>query len=305
MLRECVNKGKLVQIMKTIIFIVVLILQTACLPTIVEETAVNTPARSEIAIVPPTSQASSLSPLWSSNPTDIILQYDVSGGLMGQGPGTSLPLWTLYGDGLVVWTEDNPATPGFTSEIWIGHLSDAEIEDLILFIEEQGFWELAPSYQPEQFIIPTIPAETNPEGFTAVQPNPEAALDQPSSSIMADVANQRHQVTLFPAEWEGAPEAYQNILEYISEIQLNDTIAFAPMTFSLRAREMPQIMADDSQMITWPYANIQLSAVANEPLSLDRDQGISIADSIMMNGQKVIQNEIVYIITLMADPPRK
>ena len=290
--------------MKIFLTFIVVCLLISCTPVDIELTVPNGSFNDSIRdgeISKPEVENDNIT--WLSDPNSILVQYDFLGGLMGGGPGTNVPLWKLYGDGLLVWSEGGPATPGFSSQVWIGHLSEAEINELIAFISEQGFWDLDSTYQPDQFLEPTLISEDNPDEFSLIIPNPEAALDQPSSTILVVTQNYRHQVTVFPADWAGAPEVYQLVRQKLLKIKPDDSTPFLPHAFSLRAREISQNPNENSPTTHWPF-DIQLSAVAEQPVTLENELGRTIFDFISSNGQKVIQDEILYIVTILAEKPR-
>ncbi|MGH2544863.1 MAG: hypothetical protein ACRDIB_18890, partial [Ardenticatenaceae bacterium] len=133
------------------------------------------------------------------SPDTIVIQFREGGGFTTAPHATILPQWTLYGDGFVVWTEqsDQP-TPGFTQKVWTGTLTDDEINALVAYADEVGFWSLDPSYGTQA----TTGTSTNAPTLRAPTP------DLPSSVIEINLAERQHSVQLYPADLEGAPEAY-------------------------------------------------------------------------------------------------
>jgi hypothetical protein len=232
---------------------------------------------------------------------DIVVQYDVFGGLMAPGPGTRLPLWTLYSDGLLVWIEDGPPTPGFAAQVWTGHLSEDEVASLLAFADEVGFWDLASDYQPEPILSEST---AEPGGVISIQPNPEAGLDQPTSILLAAMDDRRHQVTVYPANWQGAPEAYHALRQRLLEMRPADAALFVPTSFVLQAEVMSEDAIGGLRVAEWPFVDISLADAATAPLSLDSEQGIAAADFIAADGLFVSQGGNVYKVDLLADAPR-
>ena len=286
-------------VVRRVIFSVVLVfLLAACVVKTEESTDAVPPqtltAKPEAVVDAPT----------VSGPSDfdgVLLQYDVFGGLLAPRPGTRLALWTLYGDGLVVWVEDGPPTPGFAAQVWTGHLSEDEVASLLAFADEVGFWELASSYQPEPVLSETT---AEPGGIVSIQPNPEAALDQPSSLLLVVSGDRHHQVTLYPADWGGAPEAYHLMRERLLATQPVDAAPFEPVSFTLTAESVPDGSVGGFRIAEWPFVDIALADVAAAPLSLDGERGRAVADFIATGGQFVDQDGSIYKVELFADAPR-
>lgn len=235
-----------------------------------------------------------------SDAGDIIIQYDVFGGLMAPGPGTRLSLWTLYSNGLLVWIEDGPPTPGFAAQVWTGHLSEDEVASLLAFADEVGFWELSAAYGPE----PILEEATTESGGVSLKPNPEAGLDQPTSMLLVAAGGKQHQVTVYPADWHGAPEVYHALRQRLLETRPADAAPFEPASFMLHAETVSGDAAGGLRVSAWPFADIALADVVAAPLSLDSERGIAVADFVAADGQYVSQDGVVYKVDLLAAAPR-
>jgi hypothetical protein len=220
---------------------------------------------------------------------------------MAPGPGTRLPLWTLYSDGLLVWIEDGPPTPGFAAQVWTGHLSKDEVASLLAFADEVGFWELSAAYGPEP-VLEVATAE--PGGIASLKPNPEAGLDQPTSVLAIADGDRRLQVTVYPADWHGAPEAYHALRQRLLETRPADAALFVPTSFVLQAEVMSEDVVGGLRIVEWPFENISLADVVPVALSLNGERGVAVADFIVSSGQFVNQDGSVYKVDLLADAPR-
>jgi hypothetical protein len=225
----------------------------------------------------------------------IIFRVVEGGGLLGARPGTDLDLLTLYQDGLVVWTEAGIPTSGFTKQVWTGHLSQGQINELMALTDQVGFWTLADSYQP--------PAVTKVLSNTIVL-GPGSMLDQPSSSITVLRGDQRKHVTVYPAGWEEAPTAYRTLRQKLLTTRPSDAAPFTPSTFHLQANQVESTAAQPAQVISWPFDDIQLSHALQMPLVLAGKQGVGVAQFLTTQGLHVSQGGREYILSLFADPPR-
>ena len=97
-----------------------------------------------------------------------------------------VPLWRLYGDGTVVFAgESTPLSSGLDAVVRLGHLSTAEIQDLLAYLDQAGFFKLGESYAPrpganaqtahitvylnkaKTVIVQDPNSDTTPQAFTA------------------------------------------------------------------------------------------------------------------------------------------
>jgi len=80
---------------------------------------------------------------YSTDGNDLIVQADSTGGLVPEAFRQShIPLFRLYGDGRVIWTQ----WAGSRTEVWEGTLSQAEIAALLKWIADEGFFGLEAHY---------------------------------------------------------------------------------------------------------------------------------------------------------------
>ncbi len=227
-----------------------------------------------------------------SSSQQLLVRFDVGGGLL-RSPATELPRWSLYDDGLLVWTDEGDATPGFTRRVWTGYASNDEILELMDFIEAVGFWDLDEHYRPAHVVD---------AGGKRIRLDPAAGLDQTWSTLTVHAGQREKQVTVYPADWEGAPVAFISCRERLLEVQPEGPREFEPEAFRL------EVSSPSGRIQTrpreWPFQDIHLP-VPSGTLSLTRDQGLAVAEFLRGHPPVVAQNDKPVELRLVAEPPRE
>jgi len=86
---------------------------------------------------------------YERNPRALIVEADVWGGASFTLRESHVPLFRLYGDGLVVFAGANaPLTSGLDAVVRTGYLSDAEIHTLLAHLNQADFMNLRDYYEP-------------------------------------------------------------------------------------------------------------------------------------------------------------
>lgn len=86
---------------------------------------------------------------YERNPRAIVVEADVWGGASSALRGSHVPLFRLYGDGLVVFAGANaPLSTGLDAVVRTGYLSDAEIQNLLAHLNQVAFLNLRDYYEP-------------------------------------------------------------------------------------------------------------------------------------------------------------
>jgi hypothetical protein len=261
-----------------------------------EPTEALTPG--DVDDVTPSVGAADASLTWNAESETVVLRLEETGGMLQPAWGTEIPLWTLYGDGLVVWTQDGPPTPGFTQQVWTGHLDEAGIKELLSFAREIGFFDLDAEYKAPRF----VPAETDESAGAAMAPNLEGAPDQETGLITIDLLAGQHRVQVYPAAWAEAPEAYRALREQIMSTRPGDAAPFVPTTLLLSATPVSPEAAPASP--EWPLANIVLADATATPLQLDAAQGTAVAEFLTTQGVFATELGLPYRLNLWGVPPQ-
>lgn len=100
-------------------------------------------------LLPSTPQPDQTLVAFDRDPRGILVEADVSGGSMTVPRGAHVPIFRLYGDGLVVFAgERTPLSTGLDAVVRIGYLSDSDIQNLLGYLNQSGFFSLNGFYQP-------------------------------------------------------------------------------------------------------------------------------------------------------------
>jgi hypothetical protein len=140
-------------------------------------------------------------------------------------PESHVPIFRLYGDGFVVYAgEPDLANLGTDAIVMTGHLSEEEVQDILSFIHEAGFFDLEGSDQ-------------------------KPAADVDSAHITVSLAERSHHVQVYAPGSEGTPEAFSRAYERLTEIRPVDAMPFEPDWGTLHARPFA---AQVSDVVRWP-----------------------------------------------------
>jgi hypothetical protein len=113
---------------------------------------------------------------------EVIVQADSTGGLVPLAYEQShIPDFRLYGDGRAVWSDWQDVR----NVIWEGHLSADEIDALLAWMADEGFFSMDPHY--------------------TVKNKP---LDLPTDCVAANLVNEQQRVCEY---YDGAPQAFGEI----------------------------------------------------------------------------------------------
>jgi hypothetical protein len=162
---------------------------------------------------------------YDHDPAALIVEADALGEDRSGMPGSHVPTLRLYGDGFVIYAgEPALANLGTDAIVMTGHLSEGEVQDILWFVHEAGFFDLEASDQ-------------SPPG------------DVDSAHITVHLAERSHRVRVYVSDSEGAPEAFTGIYEHLTEIRPADATPFEPNWGTLYARPFA---AQVSDVVRWP-----------------------------------------------------
>ena len=229
-----------------------------------------------------------------SGALDLVIRFEVRGGMLAEGDeAADLARWSLYADGLVVWTEEGEPTPGFTQKVWTGWLSKEEVHALRRFLQEVGFWGLADEYQPS--------SRQSSEG-KIVELDPAAALDQAWSSLIVREGSRKKRIVVYPADWEGTPAAYVAARDHVLQIRAQRAREYEPDAFRLQVERLPSERPQTKEAI-WPFPDLKLPGQSGE-LTLTAVQGRRVDGFLRHHGPVVIQQGEAFTLRLLGAPPR-
>jgi|GEM_PF-829900 len=214
-------------------FILLPLLLIACAPVPIPTTTIPAPTTIPTAPAPPTPQPTStdaptataaaigtasptakptalptatLAPIaYDRNPRAILIEADVAGGLTIVPRDAHVPRFRLYADGLVVFAGERAAlSTGLDAIVRVGHLSDAEIQNLLAYLSQIGFYDLKEYYEP--------------------RPKP---TDMPTGQISVYL-NKVKTVRVYAPGFQGTPPIFSDALARITQTIPADAQTFTP-----------------------------------------------------------------------------
>ncbi len=239
---------------------------------------------------------------WNASPDAIILQLNEGGGFRVAPSASDLPQWTLYGDGMVIWTDDSTdATPGFTKAVWMGQLSEAEMRELLGIANQSGFFELEASYSinDESEVIQTENGETLTK--------PQIA-DLPSGTLTLNLTGKQHSVQMYPPNYEKMPNAYRTLRERLLQTRPAEPFTYTPSSYRLNASRLGNLeeLAQGTRnlLVEWRFNEIDLEQVSTTPQTIDSRKGVEISKLLVNHGHFIAQNGTGYEVRLFGNAPR-
>jgi hypothetical protein len=172
----------------------------------------------------------------------LIIEADTYGGLMPPPTGRHVPQMSIYGDGLVVLAgEGEMFTVGTDRVVMTGHIGEEELNQLLGFIAERGFFQLEDRYQPS-------PAPT----------------DLASRHVTAYLLDTSKTVVIYPSDFAEGPAAFWDVYDELIGVYPSDAAVFTPTSGTMTAIDLGSI--DDlpsgtgSQVAPWdtPLVGIAL-----------------------------------------------
>jgi hypothetical protein len=152
--------------------------------------------------------------VYDHDPAALIVEADT---FSGERPGTlesHVPTLRLYGDGFLVYAgEPALANLGTDAIVMTGHLSEGEVQDVLWFIHEAGFFDLKVEESDQR-----LPADVD------------------TAHITVHLADRSHRVQVYAPDSESTPEAFTRIYERLAEIKPTDALPFEPDWGTLHAR---------------------------------------------------------------------
>jgi hypothetical protein len=87
---------------------------------------------------------------YDRNPRAILVEADIVGGLAPVPREAHVPLFRLYADGFVVFAgEQTPLSTGLDAVVRTGYLAETDIQQLLAFLRDSGFYGLDAYYEPK------------------------------------------------------------------------------------------------------------------------------------------------------------
>lgn len=163
----------------------------------------------------------------------LIIEADTYGGLMPRPTGRHVPELSISGDGLVVLAQEGEMpTVGTDRVVITGHISEEELDQLLSFIADSGFFQLEDRYQPS-------PAPT----------------DLPSRHITVNLLDVSKSVIIYPPDFAEAPAVFRDVYNEVVSIYPSDAAVFTPTSGTMTAIDLGAIddlpSGQGSQVAPW------------------------------------------------------
>jgi hypothetical protein len=179
---------------------------------------------------------------YDRNPRALLIEADVYGGSSAPPSDMHVPIWRLYGDGMVVFAgAPAPLSTGLDAVVRVGHLPDSEIQNLFAYLSQVGFFSLQDSYQPRP-----------------------APVDAPTAHIRV-FASRVKMVSVFAPDSESTPPAFAAAMNRIMQTMPADAQTYAPTSAYLESTDAGPVSNLGAQDVLgdWSIAGVRLADAIN------------------------------------------
>jgi hypothetical protein len=220
---------------------------------------------------------------YDHDPAALIVEADTFSGENGGTLESHVPTLRLYGDGFVVYAgEPALANLGTDAIVMTGHLSEGEVQDILWFIHEAGFFDLKVEESDQR-----LPADVD------------------TAHIAVHLADRSHRVQVYAPDSESTPEAFTRVYERLTEIRPTDAMPFEPDWGTLHARPFGGQVSD---VVHWPEemgVRLADAAVTGIPLQGEIFQRVRHLLSGRPGRQAYGEGDDLYQVWLRVDWPRR
>jgi hypothetical protein len=255
-----------------------------CLPLVALLTACELPFASAPPPQPTHIPAPTATPqseiAYDHDPAALIVEADTLGKGRSGTPESHVPALRLYGDGFVVYAgEPALANLGTDAIVMTGHLLEEEVQDILWFIHEAGFFDLEESYQ-------------------------RLSTDVDTAYITVNLADRSHHVQVHAPGSEGTLEAFTRVYERLTEIRPADAMPFELDWGTCHARPF---VGQVSDVVRWPgEMGVSLAdAATGIPLQGEIFQRVCHLLSGRPGRQAYGEGDDLYRVWLRVDWPRR
>lgn len=221
---------------------------------------------------------------WNPVAEAVILQYDEGGGFRMAPSGTQLPLFTLYGDGTVVWSQESEKpSAGFEREVFVGKLTPEEMSALLDFVEASGIWEIE-------------------------SVRDEMIADAPTSYLIASFNDKQREISVYPAGSPEAPAPFATVRDRLLSERPTNSARYDADSFLFQAQQINNLgeLTEDQAVLYewWPFESLPLEQYTSTQVEFTGEQATAIADFVRDNGKIVKYQTQLYQISLFGEAPR-
>lgn len=194
------------------------------------------------------------------NPSAILVEADILGGLSPVPREAHVPLYRLYADGFVVFAGDQtPLSTGLDATVLTGYLIETEIQQLLAFLRDSGFYGLEAYYQPKP-----------------------APADLPTAHITVNL-NAAKTVQVYAPGFVNTPAAFYDAFAYILRRVPETSKLFAP---------------NEGHLVAVPAGSVSDFRSRDMLTEWAPSVGTRLAEAV--NGNKVSGSEYQNVVSLVA-----
>ncbi len=180
--------------------------------------------------------------VYERSPRALLIEADVTGDAAIVPEDRHVPLWRLYGDGLVIFAGDSaPLASGMDAVVRVGHLSETEIQNLLAYLSGVGFFALNDAYAPRA-----------------------APVDAPAARITVFLGKAKTVQVSAPGS-DGTPQNFSDALARLTQTVPADAQTFAPTDAYLESTDagpVSNFSAKDA-LGEWAVAGVRLADAIN------------------------------------------
>jgi hypothetical protein len=142
---------------------------------------------------------------YERSPRAILIEADETRALMQATRDQHVPIFRLYGDGLVVFAGERASlSTGLDAVVRVGHLNETEIQTLLAYFDQTGFFSLKDVYQPRP-----IPPDSSTARITVY-------------------LNKAKTVRVIAPDSDATPQTFKDVWARLAQTIPSDAQTFAP-----------------------------------------------------------------------------
>ncbi len=180
--------------------------------------------------------------VYECSPRALLIEADVADSTGIVPADMHVPLWRLYGDGLVIFAGDSaPLSSGMDAVVRVGHLSESEIQNLLAYLGGVGFFSLNDSYVPRP-----------------------APVGTPTAHITVFLSKAKTVQVVAP-DAEGTPQNFSDALTRLTQTIPADAQMFVPTDAYLESTDAGPVGGFVAQSApgNWAVAGVRLADAIN------------------------------------------
>jgi len=222
----------------------------------------------------------------------LVIQADTYGGLSAPVSGTHVPEISIYGDGLAILGQEVGArSVGTDRAVSTGQIGDEELQHVLEFVVDAGFFELDDDYRPSG-----------------------GPADAPCREVSVHLLARSKTVSVCPFDEAQAPTAFNAAYTKLTELSLSGATVFTPDSGLLAVTDLGPIEelggGRGSQVAPWdtPLVGFSLEEASDDGVYLEGEEYHRVEEFLLRYPPSQVfgsQDGRAYEVLLEADLPRE